>query len=91
VSDGEWTVDGSTLRFVVPTGGLTRGDVSIPPGPLHGSVPAWGGQLSRDKGSLTVMQVWEVWAGVGSLCVSAGWAVHHSGRLLFLNTSMWGS
>ncbi|CAN0484258.1 unnamed protein product, partial [Discosporangium mesarthrocarpum] len=46
-----------TCRFWVEVGGpgFSRGDVSIPPGKLYFSVPAWGGMLSR-RGIVTVRQ-----------------------------------
>lgn len=56
VDTGSWAVDGDTLRFILQTGGLSRGDVTLPSGALYGSVPVWGHVLSKSKGTLTVRQ-----------------------------------
>eukprot|EP00899_Mesostigma_viride_P014994 jgi/Mesvir1/23496/Mv22338-RA.1 len=57
LSDGQWAMDGETLRFWVELKSpLERKDVTLPSGKLYFAVPAWGGQLSRDKGILSIKQ-----------------------------------
>ena len=54
VGDGQWRMDGATLRCRVDISGFERGDVSLPAGPLFLGIPAWGALLSRDKGIATI-------------------------------------
>eukprot|EP00241_Pyramimonas_parkeae_P019858 CAMPEP_0114292512 /NCGR_PEP_ID=MMETSP0059-20121206/9103_1 /TAXON_ID=36894 /ORGANISM="Pyramimonas parkeae, Strain CCMP726" /LENGTH=157 /DNA_ID=CAMNT_0001414169 /DNA_START=395 /DNA_END=868 /DNA_ORIENTATION=- len=53
---GTWSMQRDTLSFNVEVSGFQRGDVSIPPGKMFFSVPAWGSVLSRDKGIITINQ-----------------------------------
>ena len=54
LGDGEWRMDGSTLRCRIDISGFERGDVSLPVGPLFLGIPCWGAVLSRDKGIATI-------------------------------------
>jgi hypothetical protein len=54
LGDGEWRMDGATLRCRIDISGFERGDVSLPAGPLFLGIPAWGAVLSRDKGIATI-------------------------------------
>lgn len=52
---GTWMLDGDTLRFNVKVGGVERGDVTLPAGPLYFKTLAWGGTLSARKGKLLLL------------------------------------
>jgi len=54
---GTWSVEGTTLRFNLesPTG-VSRGDVSLPPGKLYFKTQCWGKVMSSSRGALLLLQ-----------------------------------